>query len=153
MYYTGWGKSCHYYIEGLCRCQWIWLDAGKKSLCFHVNLRKPRESTFLTGFRPIRFLNCIGLHKILNILKCKHGWAHEYFLWYGWNFLNRSILCNTSVDNSQNSKWRHCKMTLPMYYNSAPLTSTGCGNPGGAVGGGTSTPVQWLPRPKHRQPW
>ena len=56
-----------------------------------------RESPFQTGFRPIRFLNCIGVHKILNILKCKHGWAHEYFLCYGWNFLNRSILCNISM--------------------------------------------------------
>ena len=51
-----------------------------------------RESAFITGFWPIRFLNCIGVHKILNILKCKHWWAHEYFLCYGWNFLKRSIL-------------------------------------------------------------
>ena len=93
----GWSKYDHYCIEGPCRCQCIWLDAGKKSLCLHVNPRKPRESNFQTGFRPIRFLNCIGVHKILNILKCKHGWAHEYFLCYGWNFLNRSILYDTSV--------------------------------------------------------
>ena len=93
----GWSKYDHYCIEGPCRCQWIWLDAGKKSLCLHMNPRKPRESNFQTGFWPIRFLNCIGVHKILNILKCKHGWAHEYFLCYGWNFLNRSILYDTSV--------------------------------------------------------
>ena len=51
-----------------------------------------RESCFITGFWPIRFLNCIGVHKILNILECKHWWANEYFLCYGWNFLKRSIL-------------------------------------------------------------
>ena len=72
-----------------------------------------RESPFQTGFRPIRFLNCIGVHKMLNILKCKHGWAHEYFLCYGWNFLNRSILYNTSMETGAwNTKSFNCQLEI-----------------------------------------
>ena len=69
----------------------------KKVILFTFEPEKAPRKPFQTGFRPIRFLNCIGVHKILNIFKCKHGWAHEYFLCYGWNFLNRSILYDTSV--------------------------------------------------------
>ena len=119
-------KYDHYCIEGPCQCQWIWLDARKTSLCLHVNPRKPRESNFQTGFRPIRFLNCIGVHKILNILKCKHGWAHEYFFYYGWNYLNRSILCNTSVVSIENTQpWSYSggvQIRPLLYWGSLPVS-------------------------------
>ena len=71
-------KYDHCYIEGPCQCKWIWLDARKKSLCLHVNPRKPRESPFQTGFWPIRFLKCIVLYPLEDLYDVFFIWKFFY---------------------------------------------------------------------------